>query len=720
MRSWKPNNLWLSVALQCSIACFLFSPVSLYSFPTFQEVKAAYPVTETIYLDRQGQPLQEIRSDSEGRRLRWVALDQISDAFIRAVIRSEDKRFFEHSGADYLALANASFKYLLSDSRRGASTVTMQLVSFLDQDLVPGSDGRSFGQKWKQIRSARELEATWTKGEILEAYLNLVTFRGELTGVESAAFGLLGKAPYGLDDLDSVVLSSLIRSPQASMNDVKRRACMLAHTMRLPYGCSDTNPRVEAALGARNTIRPLANLAPHLPGMLPDRKGEVRTTLDASVQRNAIEILHRHLLSVLEKNVRDGAVLVIDHQRHEVVAYVGSSGHLSAAPLVDSVRSRRQAGSTLKPFVYGLGIERKIITAATLVDDTPLNMQVVSGIYRPENYDRDYLGPIPVRIALAASRNIPAVRMANLLGVESIVETLRKLGFRELQDAEFYGPSIALGSADVTLWELTGAFATLANHGEWTPTAFESVSNQQDNAMHPGANTRKDAAHLAIRVFSPETSHIISSILSDRESRSATFGLENVLSTPFWTAVKTGTSKDMRDNWCVGYSDRYVVGVWVGNASGEPMWNVLGVTGAAPVWLEVMKHLHRNEVSKEPPAPPSLVRSRVEYGDEWFVRGTEPDGALVHEIDTRPGILYPENETIFALDPEIPADRQRVFFRWNGGQGKSLEWNLNGKSLGKTNPWPWKPAIGRHKLKLQLCERPLACKTLQESTFEVR
>ncbi|MBL8020099.1 MAG: penicillin-binding protein 1C [Leptospirales bacterium] len=713
MRPWRPIGPWLPIALRtCLLLVSLTFPGSLVAFPSFEDVKSSYPATETAYLDRNGQLLQEVRSDLDGRRLRWIPLEQISEAFIKAVVRSEDKRFFEHSGTDFLALGNASFKYLTSDSRRGASTITMQLVSFLDPELMAGSDGRSFAQKWKQIRAARALEGTWSKKEILEAYLNLVTFRGELTGVESASFGLLGKAPYGLNDLDAVVLSSLIRSPQASVSDVQRRACMLAHTMRLPYGCAQTNPAVESALGQRTAIRPLANLAPHIPQVFGERKGQVLTTLDSSLQRFSIETLHRHLLAVREKNVRDGAILVIDHQNHEVLAYVGSSGVLSAAPLVDSIRSRRQAGSTLKPFVYGLGIDRKIITAATLVDDTPLNMQVVTGIYRPENYDKDYLGPIPVRVALAASRNIPAVRMATLLGVEPVVESLRKLGFRDLQDAEFYGPSIALGSADVTLWELTGAFGAMANRGEWVPSTLE----RKDRDL----KSRNPNNEKSVRALSPEAAFIISSILSDRESRSATFGLENVLSTPFWTAVKTGTSKDMRDNWCVGFSDRYVVGVWVGNASGEAMWNVLGVTGAAPVWLEIMKHLHKHEVSVEPAPPASLVRAEVDYGKEWFIRGTEPDRALVNEIEKPASILYPQKDSVFAIDPEIPTDRQRIFFRWSGGHKQELQWHLNGKPLGQANPFPWKPAVGRHKLELRNCTRPLACTTIAEASFEVR
>jgi penicillin-binding protein 1C len=200
---------------------------------------------------------------------------------------------------------------------------------------------------------------------------------------------------------------------------------------------------------------------------------------------------------------------------------------------------------------------------------------------------------------------------------------------------------------------------------------------------------------------------IVSGILSDREARSATFGLENPLATRFWTAVKTGTSKDMRDNWCVGYSERYTVGVWVGNFPGEPMWNVSGMAGAAPVWLDIMNHLHRRAAPRAPRAPAGIVARQVNFRDnlepartEWFIEGTEPQGEIAFERRHAVArIVYPQPATIITLDPDIPAELQRVSFVGRFA-GDTHEWRLDNRALGSSATLAWRPERGRHVLTL--------------------
>lgn len=694
----------MSLAL-CSLS--ILSALSpLIAAPAFESVRSSYRSSEQVFTDRLGRPLQERRLDSDVRRLGWTQVKEISPALLRAVLRSEDKRFYDHSGADWLAIGSAAWTYTAGSSRRGASTITMQLAGMLDPELAAGGGGRTFSQKWSQIRAAWEIEKTWSKDQILEAYLNLVSFRGELVGVQSASYGLFGKSPAGLTDLESVILSALIRSPQSDLSSVQIRACRLAFVLKLPADCSVTNPLVEKALLEPPRIRPLANLAPHLPELVGSQKGgEVLTTLDLDVQRVAREILYKHLISVRNRNVRDGAILIVENKTGAILSYVGSSGELSNAPMLDFVRARRQAGSTLKTFVYGQAIEKKYLTASSELLDTPLNRSVGTGIYRPENYDGHFLGPISLRVALASSRNIPAVRALEITGVDQAVERLDALGFKGLRESQFYGPSLALGSADVTLWELVGAYRAIANDGVWSP-------------LYAAVPPEKAASRLA---FSEGTAFILADILSDRESRSASFGLESVLSTQFWTAVKTGTSKDMRDNWCVGFSDRYTVGVWVGNASGEPMWNVLGVTGAAPVWLELMNHLHAGRPSQPPKAPDSIVKIQTNSHNEYYIRGTEPVQVNAPAAQQPLQIAYPEKGSIFALDPDIPRDRQRIFFRWRGGSGsEKLLWSLNGKNIGTENPQPWLPVRGRHKLNLERSCGPRCVERVGQAAFEVR
>jgi penicillin-binding protein 1C len=405
--------------------------------------------------------------------------------------------------------------------------------------------------------------------------------------------------------------------------------------------------------------------------------------------------------------VADAAVLVVDNATGDVLAYVGSSGDLSPAPLVDGVRARRQAGSALKPFLYALALDQRILTPATLLDDTPLEIAVAGGLYRPRNYDESFRGPVSARTALAASLNVPAVRVLELVGPEAFVGQLRQLGFALEQAGDWYGPALALGSADVTLWEMVGAYRALASGGTWRPLRL--------TRGEPGGDTR--------RVISEHATFVVGHVLADRESRSTTFGLENVLATPFWTAVKTGTSKDMRDNWCLGFSRRYTIGVWVGNFSGEPMRNVSGVTGAAPVWVDVMTALHRSTPSVAPAPTPGVVGARVTFAGEveparreWFLRDTEPVAAAATVPTHHARIVSPVRGTIIAIDPEIPRARQRVAFEADGGES-GLHWVLDGVELtAGPRPFLWEPRPGRHTLALRDADARLR----DTITFEVR
>ena len=672
---------------------------SSFSFPTFEQVRNSYSGSEAVLLDRHGKVIHELRIDAQERRLKWVSLKEISPALQRAVIHAEDKGFYQHRGVDWKALGSALLGRVSADRLRGASTITMQLVSKLRPDLQPHAPHRSLWQKCRQIRAARKLEQTWSKAEVLEAYLNLVTFRGELSGVAAASIGLFGKRPHGLTDSESAILASLLRAPAASVSQVADRACQLSRAMNLPVSCAAILSRTQEALSSPYKIEPEIALAPHVCRQLLSnhRAGtqpqllQRTCTLDSGLQRLALEALQQHLLSVQGQNVHDGAVLVADNATGEVLAYVGNIGGHASAHYVDGAQAKRQAGSILKPFLYGLAIDSRLLTTVSLLDDAPLDMPASNGIYRPENYDRQFHGSVTARTALASSLNIPAVKVLNIVGVEPFVRKLGDLGFENLQAADFYGSSLALGSADVSLWELVNAYRTLANRGLWTPMRL-TFGEKCEPVRH--------------RVFSAESSFIISNILSDRESRSETFTLESPLATRFWTAVKTGTSKDMRDNWCVGFSSRYTVGVWAGNFSGEPMWNVSGITGAAPVWTEIMNWLHGNVASTPPDPPAGVIAQKSEFVDsgqtrlEWFLKGTETQKVQAASSPTNFRIVYPAYGTIVALDPDIPPDQQKVFFESQPRDGR-LRWRLDGQEVGCAGSVSlWSPQKGKHTLDL--------------------
>lgn len=669
---------WLFIAL-------LAARAACAAVPTPAEVKAAFRASDAQLLDRNGQPLESVRIDLHARRTAWVPLADISPALGMAVLQAEDQRFMEHGGIDLKAVGQAAWDNLFSARPRGASTITMQLAALLDPALRASSDGRSLTQKVKQALAARELEAGWSKQQILEAYLNLVGWRGELVGIGAASQGLFGKAPSGLTRSEAAILASLLRAPGAPVRTVASRACALARQIRSADDCAAVTWQTEVALGRPREQAMLQQ--PLARKLLGTSGGAVRSTLDAGLQRFASATLHRHLAELAERNVSQGAVLVIDNASGEILAWVGNAGGSE----VDGVSALRQAGSTLKPFLYELAIERGLLTAASLLDDSPVDIAAGTGLYVPQNYDKGFKGYTSVRTSLASSLNVPAVRTLMLTGLDRFYERLRALGIDSLTEpAGFYGYSLALGSGDVSLLALTNAYRTLANGGAAGTVTLRARPPEQKQ-----------------RLFDPRASFIVADILSDRGARSVTFGLSNELATGFWAAVKTGTSKDMRDNWCVGFSDRYTVGVWVGNFDGQPMWDVSGVSGAAPVWRDVMDYLHRGRPGRAPAAPPGVLRQTVAFRPaveperaEWFVRGTEtarvelvPPGARLA------GIVYPVDGSILAVDPDIPEARERVLFQAQGGAG--LSFRLDGELLGAAaEGYAWRPRIGEHKLEL--------------------
>lgn len=670
-------------------------------------------------LDRHGQLLHEIRVDRRFRRLGWTPLTEISPALIAAVLHSEDRRFRDHSGVDWRAIAAAIWQRLASGSVRGASTITMQLASLTDPHPSRGQR-RSLADKWNQMQRAWEIEAQYSKDEILESYLNLVPFRGELQGVGAAAQLLFHKLPHGLSETESTVLAALIRAPNADRRAITRRtlpSCDLpsgANPESAAEPCSaaaraDLDAAIDRVLAVPNGSGPRMRLAPHVASQLRGiaaEDGDLETTLDAGIQRFAREALRRNLVNLRGRNVSDGAVLVVDNRSGDVLAYVGSSGDLSAAPEVDGVRAARQAGSTLKPFLYAMALDERILTPASLLADTPLEVSLGNAVYRPENYDEQFRGLVPLRFALAGSLNVPAVRTLQLLGPDRMVERLRQLGMKSLvHSGEHYGLALALGSADVTLWDLVGAYRALANGGRFSPMRLLSSPPAIGASGATGTDTSEDPTRAGGGAISPEAAFLIGDILSDRESRSGTFGLENVLSTPFWTAVKTGTSKDMRDNWCAGYSRAFTVGVWVGNFSGAPMGNISGISGAAPLWLELMQYLHRDLPSLPPDPPSGIIRVPLAAASdrdsptgerlEYFLRGTEPPTLLPPAPATQARIVAPAADTIFAIDPDIPLDQQVVLFAAEGVH--DARWRIDGVTLETPR---WQPQPGRHMLLL--------------------
>ncbi|MDR0479061.1 MAG: penicillin-binding protein 1C, partial [Burkholderiaceae bacterium] len=684
----------------------LHAPCALAAMPSFNQVRSAFRPSDLSLVDRDGALVQRVRIDPRVRRGQWVALADISPALRQVMVLSEDKRFYEHSGVDWRAVSAAAWSNLWNTRTRGASTITMQLAGLLEADLHRARGGRSLVQKIEQADAALVLERHWRKDQILEAYLNLIPLRGEIVGIDALSRTLFAKAPQGLDMRDAAIAAVLVRAPNANPAHVAARACAVLRAMHQADGdhvatdCAALDLFTAAVL-QRHAFDASDGIAPHfarqalreaqaghvnlaaLPG------GVLRTTLSAPLQRFAQEALTRHLRELRGRNVEDGAVVVLDNATGDVLAWVGSSGQLSRASQVDGVLAPRQPGSTLKPLLYAEALAERRLTAASLLNDAPAQISTAGGLYIPQDYDHDFKGRVSVRTALASSLNVPAVRTLVMVTPQAFAQQLRASGIVLPQSGDYYGASLALGSPDVPLLELANAYRMLANGGRF-------------GAVHslPGSVPPLHQALDARAAF------IVGDILSDPNARALTFGLDSVLRTPFWSAVKTGTSKDMRDNWAIGWSQRYTVGVWVGNDGGAPMWDVSGVSGAAPVWADVMGFLHHHTASRAPAPPPGVMREHVRFGDEleaardeWFIAGTEQSVfALDHAPQmAAPRILAPTDGTIIALDPDIPPTNQRLRLQ---AQGRAAAWRIDGRPFARSLVAQWLPWPGRHVLPL--------------------
>lgn len=688
--------------------------------PAYEDVKQHYSRSDVYILDREGRRIDRLRQDFKVRRGDWLALSEISPALPRAVIQSEDHRFTEHDGVDWVAFAGV-FWGALSDRRvRGASTISMQVVTLLDPTLARAGQ-RGVVDKLIQMRRAQSLERLWNKSQILEAYLNLVSFRGELVGVDAVAQVLFQKQAASLDGRDAALAAALLQQPNATLPMLVQRSCGILIQMARAHECHDLSRFVSQSLNRRAAPWPeTQSLAPHFSRLaLSDANiatnasnAVVRTTLDARLQEVVVRSVNRHLHALTRERVRDAAVVVLDNRTGDVLAYLGSPGLLSGARYVDHARALRQAGSALKPFLYAQALQEKRITAASLLDNSPLNLSTASGLYIPQNYDKQFSGWVSARIALASSLNIPAVRVLTLVSPLAFARTLVQLDLPLDRSGDFYGYSLALGSADITLLSLTNAYRTLANAGR-----HSVVNYLRPEAYKRGrtADTQSNVTtHADTTVFDPSAAWIVGDILSDRQARSRTFGLDSPLSTPFWSAVKTGTSKDMRDNWALGWTERYTVGVWAGNTAGESMHDVSGVSGAGPVWHDIVQHLHRNRPSVQAPAPAELRQQLIQFGNhlepprqEVFIGGTEMHVVRASRASGgsaigTPRIISPAPGTIVAVDPDIPAANQRLILQASALplNGADFRWTLNNTYLASGDRAWWAPSPGRHVIAL--------------------
>ncbi len=660
-------GLWLlSFAFLGIVADGLFIGLKTPAATSFEKLHKSYQASDVLILDRNGLPLDVVRVNDQHRSLAWTEWDQVSPIFQNLLVRVEDKRFYRHHGVDEIAILHSVWQSALGRKPRGASTITMQLAGLMHPTKRHESFFKSLTHKFQQIILARKIEKSWSKKEILEAYVNKISFRGELVGIGAASFGYFNKSPVALDEQESATLIALIRAPNASGKRVAARVCQILSESK----CTELEAKVNAVLKedyhiSRNMdYLPVSSKYIFENANLPDEPTNLKTTLDLRIQELALQTLREQLNELKGKNVNEGAIVVLDTKTGKALAYVGNPGpRLTAYPRVDGVQAKRQVGSTIKAFVYATAFDLNLLNLNSLLEDSKADIAIEGGrVYHPKNYDRVFRGYVGAGEALASSLNVPAVRTLALVGERRVIDNLKKLGFTSLQDEEFYGPSLALGSLDASLWEMTQGYRQISQS----------------------------------KIFSQNTSDQIFQALALPEYRRLTFGIDNVLTLPFLAAVKTGTSKDMRDNWCIGWTPDYTVGVWVGNFSGQSMWNVSGVTGAAPIWRKLMLALHPN--------PPQQQALHYE----------EPKQAIVHRSITR--IRYPVEDMHVGLDPDIPKRFQKMPIEIENPQ-KGQRLFLNDVALGASrDTLLWSLKKGRQRLALKSASGEI----IDQVRFEVR
>lgn len=593
----------------------------------------------THLYDRNGKLLYEIYRDVSRTP---ITVSELPPHVVQATIAIEDKHFYNHKGVSFFGgILRAAKDTYKTKELQGGSTITQQLVK---SALL--SPERTVERKLKEITLAVWTEQMYSKDQIMEMYLNQVPYGGAAYGIEEASNIYFGKSAKYLTLNEAALLAGLPQAPSIYSPFINpeaaeaRRNVVLNNMYELGY--ISRKEKDNAVLAKVEILPPRTNInAPHfvfytrnkmeeLYGSKAVEEGgfKVITSLDLEIQEKAEAILSEELEKIKDLNVSNGGIIVMDPRTGEILTMVGSNNYFNETDGAFNVTTAlRQPGSTLKPMLYAMALERGF-TAATMIDDSPIVFANPGGEpYRPVNYDGAFHGRITMRYALSNSYNIPAVKVLNMMGVQQFVDFGKEMGIDTWQDSSRFGLSLSLGGGEVTLVDLAQVYGVFATGGYRTePTPFKQIIDHKEHIMYQAAQNPR------LPVLDPGIAYIISDILSDTTARRQTFGTNSALDIAgHKVAVKTGTTNDKKDNLTVGYTPEFLVAVWVGNNDNTPMHPTLtsGITGAAPIWNKVMTYLLEEKSEGIEFTAPSNVVAKPCYGggrNEYFLTGTEVQG----------------------------------------------------------------------------------------------
>lgn len=563
--------------IAAGVGLFAFLLLDL-SFP-FQPA----PHWSTTVYDRKGKLLNAYLSNDDKWRFP-CSPEQADTLLTQTFIAKEDKLFRYHPGINPFAMVRAAFNNLVRHCRTsGASTITMQVVRLLEKRP------RTIPSKLIETFRAFQLEAHYSKQEILGMYLSLVPYGGNIEGVKAASWLYFGKAPALLSPAEAVTLTIIPNRPSSLRPNAGGTTNYLIlernkWLRRLHEDGIINNRDLREALNEPLSIRRqvLPDEAPHLARRLVTNssKAEIYTTLDLQLQQKATQLCYNHLQRLQYLGIRNGSVLIMDNKSGEVLAYVGSQDFHNAAVSgqVDGVRAIRSPGSTLKPLVYAMAIDKGYITPKSMLADVPVNYNG----YSPENFDLHFHGEVSAEDALSASLNIPAVQLLDQVGIPEFRSTLVAAGCQSLEKQTQIGLSAVLGGCGTTLEELCGMYRMFAREGTYSPLRYTT-------GKVPNITVRK--------VISPSAAFLLSGILTRRDRSDLPHLFDNTLHVPR-VAWKTGTSYGRRDAWSIGYNERYTVGVWIGNFDGKGVPELTGADMATPLLFQLFNTIDYNSTGK--------------------------------------------------------------------------------------------------------------------------
>ena len=690
----KNNFFGIIYRLSISVISILFIFTLLELQPTYQNIQNIKKNSSyVLVLDSQNKPLN-LSYQNRFNIFNNITYEKIPEKLKKILIFSEDKKFYEHSGVDWLSRLNAFFLNVKNAKiKRGASTITEQVVKIIHRR------NRNLWSKWLEGWEAFILEKSMSKNEILEFYMNQVPFASNRLGFQQSSNFYFDKTINNLSLKEILFLVINLQSPSTynphrnqNSDFVEQKVLKLANNLyksELITELELLSIHKEKLKFKQNNLNTdnkhfLINIKKNSKSI---NKLVVKTSLNLSLQSHVNNLL-KTTLKYFDKqnyNVKNAAALVLNRKNMQVISYNSISLQSEIDGDIDSVLVVRQPASTLKPFLYGLALQNGFSLSSKVVDE-PISQPILLGKHDFFNASHKFYGEISFREALANSLNVPALKVINVLGVEKFFTLLRNLGFSNLKnEPNYYNLGLAIGATEANLFELIEAYSVLANHG-----THKGVKLFQDDNKSPEKE-----------IFSSQIASLITTVLSDRISRRIEFSRDSILNFPSKTAVKTGTSTDYKDAWALGYDDDYVVGVWLGNLDYQSMNQMSGALGAGLILRNIFNEIHKKENSKPSAISKNLVKKNINDIDEYFSENASSKVVNVEDLskNTKLKISYPFNNSEFSFDPHVNSSDQKLFFKsQNLSNFRNVKWMINEVQL--KNQF-WEIRKGRHVLTLQ-------------------